>query len=123
VDQSAKPPEWLRQACLQIRQPENLRQGIDRLYALAGRSPAYISRTFRQHLGVTPTEFITRLRLEYAQYLLKYTNRSIMDIAMECGIENLSHFYHLFTESAAKTPASFRKEFRLSSGALSGGGP
>jgi AraC family cel operon transcriptional repressor len=105
-------PEWLGRAAREMRQPANLRQGIGRLYLLAGRSPAYVSRAFRKYLGATPTAYLNRQRLEYARYLLKYTNRSVLDISMECGFDNLSHFYHLFTANARQAPAAYRREFR-----------
>ncbi|SHH72406.1 helix-turn-helix domain-containing protein, partial [Clostridium grantii] len=45
----------------------------------------------------------------YAKNLLTNTNMSILDISMESGFENLSHFYHLFKKNFQVTPAKFRK--------------
>lgn len=64
---------------------------------------------------MTPTEYVNGLRLAYARHLLKYTDHSVLDISMECGFENPSHFYHLFAASVGHSPAAFRRKFRMSS--------
>lgn len=105
-------PAWLDALLRELRYPANLRRGLAGLKESAGLSPAYLSRAFRKYLGVTPTAHVNRLRIDYAKYLLKYTNRPVLDIAMECGFENLSHFYHLFARAESDAPAAFRRSFR-----------
>ena len=105
-------PAWLSALLTELGHPANLRHGVEGLHSFSGLSPSHISRAFRKYLGVTPTAHVNQLRIDYAKYLLKYTNRSVLDIAMECGFENLSHFYHLFGRAERAAPAAYRRSFR-----------
>jgi AraC family cel operon transcriptional repressor len=108
-------PDWMRALLAELERPANLRRGVAGLRDKSGLSPSYLCRAFKKYLGVTPTDHVNRMRLDYAKYLLKYTNRSVLDIAMECGYDNLSHFYHLFTRAESAAPAAFRRAFRMQS--------
>lgn len=116
-DQPTSParPDWLRALLTELEHPATLRRGVAGLRDRSGLSPSYLCRAFKKHLGVTPTEHVNRLRVEYAKYLLKYTNRNVLDIAMECGYDNLSHFYHLFARAENAAPAAYRRAFRRQS--------
>ncbi len=47
---------------------------------------------FRKSLGVTPIQFIKNLRLQKASVLLQKTDKTISEIAMECGFNDFSYF-------------------------------
>jgi transcriptional regulator GlxA family with amidase domain len=66
---------------------ENLRESLP-LETMAERlamSPRNFSRQFLREFGVTPLQFITRLRVEMARRLLGESTRSRAEIASECG--------------------------------------
>lgn len=103
-------PDWLRHAISQCTDPEHLRLGVTGLVNLCSRSPEHVSRCFRKHLQQTPIQWITTARLDYARRLLESTQLQILEIAMECGFENPSHFHKLFKTHFGDTPLQFRKK-------------
>jgi AraC family cel operon transcriptional repressor len=103
---------WLAELCARMEEPENLRGGVSTMQMLAHTSPEHLSRTVRRELGCTPTEYVNRLRLTYAANLLLHTDRPIVDISYEVGLENLSYFYRIFKARYGTTPARFRARNR-----------
>jgi AraC family transcriptional regulator, dual regulator of chb operon len=103
-------PAWLAIACEQIRDPEALRVGVSALVKFCDRSHEHVSRTFRQVFGLSPSSYVNRLRLEVAARNLAETNLPIIDIAMDTGIEDLSHFYKLFRAGYGISPMKYRKQ-------------
>ncbi len=101
-------PAWLTEACRAMQDTHNLRRGLPHMVALSGVSPAHLSRTLRAVRGQTPTEFITALRLDRAATLLATTPREIIEIASDCGFDNLSHFYRRFRAQYGLTPRAYR---------------
>ena len=70
---------------------------IDDLARLVGVSRRQLERLFHDHLGTTLTRYYLRLRLEQARRLLRQSEHSITEIALECGFNSLSYFgarYH-----------------------------
>ncbi len=69
--------------------------GLDTLSALVGMSTGYFGIVFKQSFGLTPSEYITNIRLEEAARLLKQTNLPISQIANMVGIHprNFSRFF------------------------------
>ena len=82
--------------------PQNFTVGVASLYDLASATPEHISRSFKKHLGVTPTQYINNQRLSHAANLLIRSDKTILDISLGVGFESLSHFYHLFGQKYKK---------------------
>ncbi len=101
-------PDWLGKACTAMRSEANLRAGLPRLLELAAVSPAHLSRSMRSSYGLTPTEFVTDLRLEHAASLLAATNLSIAAIADRCGYASQSYFTRCFSAAHEVSPRDFR---------------
>lgn len=76
---------------------------------IAGLSPYYFNRTFRQIIGIPPGEFATSLRFRRAKELLLTTEASITDICFEVGYESLGTFSTRFKNLVGVTPANFRQ--------------
>jgi AraC family cel operon transcriptional repressor len=104
--------DWLQKLCAQMQNPANLRGGVQRMQTLAHTSPEHLSRTCRRLLGCTPTQYINNLRLTYAANLLLHTDRPIVDVCYEVGLDNLSYFYRIFKQRYGITPAQFRTQYR-----------
>lgn len=102
-------PTWLIKLKTEMGRKENFVLGISKMYELNEKTPEHLSRTFKKYYNESPTEYITNLRLNYAANLLSNSDEEITTIALDCGFENLSHFYHLFKKKFDISP----KEFRL----------
>lgn len=102
-------PSWLSELLQDMSKIENLQEGYERMCDLAPCSSSHLCRTMRQICGKTPTQYINHERMKYAVYLLRQTEREILDICESCGFSNLSHFYHLFHKQFGMSPAKFRK--------------
>jgi AraC family cel operon transcriptional repressor len=101
-------PDWLADACRAIRKRENFSGGVECFLRLCGRSREHVARTVRQRLDTTPTDYVNAIRMRYAQRQLEMGDQGILDISLDCGIENLSHFYSLFREQTGVTPRAYR---------------
>ena len=75
----------------------------------AGMSRSAFARDFRATLGVTPMEFVTRVRLNLARRLLVSTVRSVEAIAAEVGFNSRSHFSRVFRDHYGTDPSTFRR--------------
>jgi AraC-like DNA-binding protein len=74
-------------------------------------SERYIRMVF-QSAGESLSAYLLRRRLERAAELLQnafYANRSITDIALECGFNSVSHFGQSFRQRYGRTPRRFRE--------------
>lgn len=103
-------PLWFESLLTKMHKKENFTSGLARMYELSGRSVGHLNRVFKQYLASTPTAYINRLRLNYAKSLLLSTELSIVEISLEAGFDNLSHFYHLFKEHFNATPSELREK-------------
>jgi len=58
--------------------------------------------------GLTPSEYIDQVRIEFAAHLLRSDERSIDEVVEACGFDNNSYFYRLFKRQYGTTPRQFR---------------
>jgi len=72
-------------------------------------SYSYFSRSFKKMTGKTFKEYLNITRTNRAEQLLSETDKSITDIALECGYNNVSHFIATYKRLKSKTPLSERK--------------
>lgn len=79
---------------------------ISAKYAL---SPVQFSRRFFKSLGVTPTDYLTSLKLRKARTLLLETTYTVEDIATQCGYSNGFYFSRIFKKKMKMSPSQFRK--------------
>lgn len=105
-------PDWLVQARLKFRGPEFLAGGTRAFAKLAGRSPSHVSRETVRFLGQTPTSLVNALRMDYLANQLTTTDRPIVELSLDCGVNNLSHAYSLFRKRFGVSPRRYRLRSR-----------
>jgi AraC family cel operon transcriptional repressor len=107
-------PDWLAAACRNLHRPERLREGVPGLVRLAGRCPEHVARVMRRTLGTTPSDYVNGVRMGHAAFQLRLTARSVTEIALDTGYENLSHFFHVFRRAHGMTPRTYRRKLAAS---------
>jgi AraC family transcriptional regulator len=93
--------------------PERLSLG--EIAGAACLSSGHFIRQFKASVGMAPHRYIIRLRLDRAKRLLRETDRSIAQIAFECGFSHQEHMTRFFGEFSGTTPAVFRRKERTTS--------
>lgn len=73
-------------------------------------SPFHFHRLFTRFHGVTPHRYLNRLRLERARALLRASDRSVIDVASDCGFESLGSFSTLYKRTFGTTPGAAKKQ-------------
>ena len=101
------------------KQIETALHYIDRFYGekLSNRKLARVSgmatnsfiRLFRLKTGVAPQHYLREKRIRQAAVLLRYTEKSIPEIAEECGFASRYHFTRVFKQIRNFSPAEFRR--------------
>lgn len=79
------------------------------LAALINLSPSHFSRAFKRSFADTPHRYVVRRRLERAQGLMLKTDRSLVQIAMECGFADQPHLNKIFRRLVDETPRKWRR--------------
>lgn len=105
-------PDWLRDACKDIRKPENFIGGTRAFARLAGRCSEHVGRVLKEATGKTPGEVVTEARLDYATRRLAMSEEPIAGIALDCGYESLSYFYQVFRRRYGIAPRGYRLNSR-----------
>jgi len=75
-------------------------------------SSEHLSRTFRRETGFGFNEYLTLVRLQHAEYMLKERDgRSISEIAYSCGFNDSNYFSDKFKRAYGISPLKYSKEF------------
>jgi len=81
---------------------------LEKLGYLTGRSLSTFNRDFKKLFGTTPQKWLTKKRLELAFYQLSHQKKKPVDIYLEIGFEDLSHFSFAFKKKYGVTPTQLR---------------
>ncbi len=81
---------------------------VDLLADMTGLSRYHFSRLFKDISGRTITEYITTLRLDKADYLLRHSSLSISDIASKTGFNDIYYFSRTFKKHKKASPSAVR---------------
>lgn len=89
---------------------ENMQQRIllADLARVTGLNPTYFSDRFQELVGVRPLEYLTRRRMERAQYLLLTTHAPVKQVAAEVGIPDAAYFTRAFAKFCGRSPSDYR---------------
>jgi len=79
------------------------------LATLARLSTFHFNVAFRNSVGDSPHGYLIRRRVERAQGLMLATDKSLSDIAAECGLADQAHMTRLFRKIVGATPAAWRR--------------
>ncbi|RQP25924.1 helix-turn-helix transcriptional regulator [Piscinibacter terrae] len=93
--------------CIEQRATEPL--SLDDVARCAGVGSFHLVRMFRRSIGVTPHQYLMRVRLLRAISLLRDTARPVTDVAYDSGWSDLSNFSRTFRREVGCSPNGFRK--------------
>ena len=77
----------------------------------AGLSVSRALHLFKEETGMSLSNFITKLRIDYGKYLLLNTDVNIAHLANEVGFYDQSHFTKYFKKFERITPSRFRLKY------------
>ena len=79
------------------------------LAVLARLSTYHFNVAFRKSVGDSPHEYIMRRRMEQARGLMLTTDKTLSQIAAECGLADQPHLTRLFRRFVGESPAAWRR--------------
>ena len=82
---------------------------LDYLAKKVAYSKCYLSSIFKKCMGMSVWDYITIKRIEEALSLIKTTDKTMVEIALECGFNTTVNFNKLFKKYTNVTPSYFRK--------------
>lgn len=81
---------------------------LDMLAKEACMSRSYYSTMFKELNGISVWDYITKQRIDLAQYQLEHSELSITQISENCGFNSISNFNRAFRKLTGKTPREYR---------------
>jgi len=88
----------------------NLHQHLrrDDVARVAGVSPSHFSKLVTDRLGRSFSSLLTQMRVAKAKELLHQSEKSLSEIAIECGFYDQSHFSKSFRAETSQSPRKYR---------------
>lgn len=84
----------------------------DQLAEIAGLSEKYFRRIFKRQYGQTPASYQTKIRLEYARFLLAESGQSVKQVAQATGYPDPYSFSKQFKQWMGYPPSDYRSGVR-----------
>mgnify|MGYP002769821788 CR=1 FL=1 len=86
---------------------------LKQLASKLNMSVSSFSKKFRDQIGISPMEYLLKIRLLQVQYLLASNSKSMNEIAAESGFCSANYMIKLFRRAYGITPAKYRKSAAL----------
>ena len=102
--------KWVARALLLMEQNLSRPLATDEIAQRINISKRQLERLFLADTGESLQKFYRKIRLSYALWLLQKTQRSITDIAQECGFADTAHFSRAFRSAFASRPTDYRNQ-------------
>ena len=81
---------------------------LDEISTVAHLDRSYFCRLFNKNLQMTFSEYLCILRMQKAEKLLLYSNKTITEIALSCGFGSPAYFTKIFKEKKGFTPTFYK---------------
>ena len=78
------------------------------LAAVACLSPYHFGKTFKRKMGQTVHRYVTLRKIERAKYLLRHSDHTLAEIAVNAGFADQSHFGSVFRQYVNITPRAYQ---------------
>lgn len=82
---------------------------LDELLDIAHMSRSNLMRVFRKATGQTPIEYLVRLRIQKSMEMLRNTDFTVTEIALEVGFNDSNYFTRQFRRILGESPRAFRQ--------------
>jgi AraC family transcriptional regulator len=92
-----------------IEEQPDAEHSLTRLAEEARLSPYHFLRTFQSVVGLTPHQYVMRMRLRRAAARLVEDDASVLEIGLDCGFGDISNFNRSFRAEFGRSPRAFRK--------------
>jgi len=107
-DVARRYPDPVRAAIEHIDRNLSRTLSSGHLAAVAGLSQTHFNRLFRRHVGISPKQFHTRHKMEWAEHLLTESKLSVKEVAATLGYDDPLYFSSQFRKHAGVSPRHFR---------------
>ena len=104
-----EPKQFVAAAIAYLRQHLHEPVGMADLVRHVGFSRARMFDMFKAQTGLTPHDYLQRLRIEKAQEQLRQTKLSVTDIGLAVGFSSGQYFSTVFARYSGVSPTGFRK--------------
>jgi AraC-like DNA-binding protein len=96
-----------------IREKYNMSLTIESIARMIHFTPNYIGTTFKTVRRISIGRYLTQVRLQRAEELLRNPLIQIGDIAIMCGYENITYFHTIFKKERGITPSEYRQKLSI----------
>ena len=76
-------------------------------------SPTYLSRIFKQEVGVSLSDYVRQKKTDVAKNLLRFTDYTLVEIANKLSYSSQSHFIQQFRAKVGMTPKAYRDKYYM----------
>lgn len=104
-------PQTVETALKIIQQDFAFLYGIGDLAQRLQVSQEYLTRIFREHVGMTPGKYLVQVRVEQAKLLLQQGDHTVAFVADACGFANSNYFARVFRSIVGVTPSVYAREY------------
>lgn len=80
---------------------------LQEIASLANVSPQYFSRLFREKMGMTYVDYLTKVRINKAVEWLKYSDKTIQEICYDVGYKDPNYFSRVFKKITGLSPKEY----------------
>jgi len=92
----------------------NYREDVNlkNLAALVNMAEGSLCRYFKMNMGITLFEYLNKIKTDFACKLLMNKDLGILDVCLDSGFNNISHFNKQFKKITGVPPSEYRKRFK-----------
>ncbi len=72
----------------------------------------YLGRLYKKEMGLTFSDYVTKVRLAHACAMLKNTDKTIIEISLESGFNNVTYFNRVFKKTFGVTPTTYKIDLK-----------
>lgn len=69
----------------------------------------YLTRIFKEQFGLTLNNYLLQIRITQAKHLLRFTDKTVETIGLECGLGTVHYFSRMFKKVEGMAPSDYRK--------------
>lgn len=113
-DTNDSKPFFIDEAIKYIKEHYREKLTLDLVASKVFVNPKYFSHVFKKEMGISFTDYVVNLKIQYACKLLETTNYQAYRISMECGFSDPSYFNRVFYAQMNMTPQIYRKYVNVS---------